>query len=210
MIRVLIADDHTMFRKGLSEVLEGTPDISVVGEAEDGVQTLERLRDQEVDVVLLDIQMPGRSGIEVLTDVRRLYPEIGVLILSMHPVEQYAVRAIKAGALGYLTKERTPYELIGAIRKVASGRRYVDDALAETLAQEVGDGGLGPPHEKLSDRELQVMLLLAKGRTVREVADELCLSVNTVSTYRARILSKMMLRNNAELAYYAVKERLID
>ena len=210
MIRVLIADDHTMFRKGMMEVLEGTSDISVVGEAEDGAQTLDWLRDCDADVVLLDIQMPGRSGIEILTEIRRLHPSVRVLILSMHPVEQYAVRAIKAGALGYLTKERTPYELIGAIRKVASGRRYVDDALAETLAQEIGDGGSRPPHEKLSDRELQVMLMLAKGRTVREVADELCLSVSTVSTYRARILSKTMLRNNAELAYYAVKQGLVE
>jgi len=210
MIRVLIADDHTMFRMGLRELLEGASEISVVGEAENGAQVLDRLRESEVDVVLLDIQMPGRSGIEVLSEIGRLHPSVRVLILSMHPVEQYAVRALKAGALGYLTKERTPYELIGAIRKVASGRRYVDAALAETLAHEVGNGGGGPPHEKLSDRELQVMLLLAKGRTVREVADELCLSVSTVSTYRARILSKMMLRNNAELAYYAVRQGLLE
>lgn len=210
MIEVLLADDHTIFRKGLTEVLQRDADIVVAGEAADGAATLELLRQRSFDVVVLDIQMPGRGGLEVLKDICRLYPKTGVLILSMHPVEQYAIRAIRAGALGYLTKERTPYELIGAIREVAAGRRYVDDALARQLAEEIGVGGQGPPHERLSDRELRVMLELARGKTVREIADELCLSVNTVSTYRARILSKMHLRNSAEIAYYAVKEGLVE
>lgn len=210
MIDVLIADDHTIFRKGLSEVLQRDEDIVVAGEASDGAETLELLRTRPFDVVVLDIQMPGRGGLEVLKDISRMYPDIGVLILSMHPVEQYAIRAIRAGALGYLTKERTPYELRDAIREVAAGRRYVDDALAQQLAEEVGDGRYGAPHTRLSDRELRVMLMLARGKTVREIADELCLSVNTVSTYRARILSKMHLRNSAEIAYYAVKEGLVE
>jgi DNA-binding NarL/FixJ family response regulator len=210
MIRVLIADDHTILRKGLCEVLEQTNDISVTGEAADGAEAIEMLREQEIDVVVLDIEMPGRGGLEVLKDIHRLWPKIKVLILSMHPVEQFAVRAIKAGASGYLTKERSPYELIGAIRKVASGGMYLDAELAEQLALEVGGAPVEAPHERLSDRELQVMLLLAKGKTVGEVAEELSLSINTVSTYRARILSKMMLRNNAEIAYYAVKEGLVD
>jgi DNA-binding NarL/FixJ family response regulator len=210
MIKVLIADDHTILRKGLCEVLEQTNDITVTGEAADGTETIELLRKHEIDVVVLDIEMPGRGGLEVLKDIHRLWPKIKVLILSMHPVEQFAVRAIKAGASGYLTKERSPYELIGAIRKVASGGMYLDAELAEQLALEVGGAPVEVPHERLSDRELQVMLLLAKGKTVGEVAEELSLSINTVSTYRARILSKMMLRNNAEIAYYAVKEGLVD
>lgn len=210
MISVLIVDDHTMFRKGLREVLSSAPDIKVLAEASDGRAAMEELRETPIDVVLLDIQMTGRGGLDTLDEIRRLYPETGVLMLSMHPVEQYGVRAIKRGALGYLTKERTPYELIDAIRVVASGRRYVDAMLAQQLAEEIGGGGVERPHERLSDRELRVMLMLARGRTVREIAEDLCLSVNTVSTYRARILAKMMLRNNAELAYYAVKEGLIS
>lgn len=210
MISVLIADDHTMFRKGLREVLARATDIEVGAEASDGREALEKLRAQSFDVVLLDIQMAGRGGLDTLDEIRRAFPETGVLMLSMHPVEQYGVRAIKRGALGYLTKERTPYELIDAIRVVASGRRYVDSALAQQLAEEIGGQGQTTPHERLSDRELRVMLMLAKGKTVREIAEDLCLSANTVSTYRARILSKMMLRNNAELAYYAVKEGLVN
>lgn len=210
MIQVLITDDHTIFRKGLNELLAQTNDIVVVSEAADGNETLAALREHDVNVVLLDIQMPGRGGLEVLKEIHRLYPKVRVLILSMHPVEQYAVRAIKAGAAGYLTKERTPYELIGAIRKVAAGGMYVGDEVAIQLAQEVGESAAAAPHERLSDRELQVMLLLAKGKTVAEIANELALSVNTVSTYRTRILSKLMLRNNAEIAYYAVKEKLVE
>ena len=210
MITVLITDDHTIFRRGLIEILEQTPDITVGGEASDGTEALTQLRSNQFDVILLDIQMPGRGGLEILKEIKRLHPEVGVLILSMHPVDQYAVRAIKAGALGYLTKERTPYELINAIRTVAGGRRYIDDSLAQQLAEEVGEGGGERPHDRLSDRELRVMVLLAKGTTVREIADDLCLSVNTISTYRARILSKMKLRNSAELAYYAVKQGLVE
>ncbi len=210
MITVLLTDDHTIFRRGLSEILEQTADISVGGEAQDGAAALELLREKSFDVILLDIQMPGRGGLEILKEIGRLHPDIGVLMLSMHPVDQYAVRAIKAGALGYLTKERTPYELIDAIRTVAAGKRYIDDALAQQLAEEVGEGSGGRPHDRLSDRELRVMLLLAKGTTVKEIADDLCLSVNTISTYRARVLSKMKLRNSAELAYYAVKGGLLE
>lgn len=210
MITVLLTDDHTIFRRGLSEILEQTPDISVGGEAPDGTAALALLRERPFDVILLDIQMPGRGGLEILKEIRRLHPTVGVLMLSMHPVDQYAVRAIKAGALGYLTKERTPYELIDAIRTVAAGRRYIDDTLAQQLAEEVGEGSGGRPHDRLSDRELRVMLLLARGTTVREIAEDLCLSINTISTYRARILSKMKLRNSAELAYYAVKQGLLE
>jgi len=206
----LIVDDHTILRKGLTELLEQTDDMTVTGEAADGTEALEQLRQHGCDVVVLDIEMPGRSGLEVLKDIRRLHPTIKVLMLSMHPVEQFAVRSIKAGASGYLTKERSPYELIGAIRSIADGGMYLNAELAQKLAVELGNPEAAAPHERLSDRELQVMLLLAKGKTVSEAAEELGVSTNTVSTYRARVLSKMMLRNNAEMAYYAVKEGLID
>ena len=210
MINVMVVDDHTILRKGILEILSHAPDIGNVSEATTGFEAISLLRQHEVDVVVLDIEMPGRSGIEVLKDIRAAMPGVKVLMLSMHPVEQYAVRSIRAGASGYLTKERSPYELISAIREVARGGMYIDAQVAAELALVVGGGQKDTPHELLSDREMEVMLLLAHGRTAAEIAESLHLSVNTVSTYRARILTKMKLRNNAEIAYYAVKSGLTD
>ncbi len=210
MIKVMIVDDHELFSEGLSRVLDHSSDIEVVVVASNGAEALQLLQENEIDVVVLDIEMPGRSGIDVLKDIRKVWPAVKVLILSMHSVEQYAVRAIRAGASGYLSKEKSPFELTSAIRKISEGGMYIDSQVAAELALVVGQKQTDSPHSQLSDREMEVMLMLARGRTVKEVAEDLSLSANTVSTYRARILSKMMLRNNAEIAYYAAKEGLIE
>jgi len=207
-MRILIADDHPIVRRGLRQILIDAQDISVVGEADTEAAVLAQLREQEWDVLVLDLAMPGRGGLDVLKQVRAERPHLPVLILSMHPEEQYAVRALRAGADGYLTKEGAPEKLLEAIRKVASGGKYVSEQLAEQLAVEIARPGGRPPHEALSDRELQVLVLLGAGRTVSEIATQLSLSVKTVSTYRVRILEKTGLKNTAELIEYAVTHQL--
>jgi two-component system invasion response regulator UvrY len=209
MIRVLIADDHTLVRKGLKQILLETKDIGEVDEAKDGKETVNIVGRKKYDLVLLDISLPGRSGIEVLKQIKCLKPKLPVLILSMHPEEQYAVRSLRAGAAGYLTKESAPDELIDAIRKVAKGGKYITSSLAEKLAGEIGLDTERPLHETLSDREYQVMCLIASGKTVKEVAQDLNLSVKTISTHRARILRKMHMDNNAQLTHYAIKHNLV-
>jgi DNA-binding NarL/FixJ family response regulator len=210
MIRILIADDHAIVREGLKQIVAETSDIRVEGEACDGHQVIDLIRREHWDLVLLDLSMPGRGGMDALRQLRRERPELPVLILSIHPEDQYALRALKDGASGYLTKESAPEELVKAIRKAARGGRYVSASLAERLAAEIAAGGDGPPHARLSDRELQVMLMLASGQTVSEVANELSLSVKTISTNRARLLKKMGMKTNAEVTYYAVKQGLVD
>lgn len=210
MIRILVADDHAIVREGLKQILADVSDMTVCDEAASGAETLEKIRKGEYDVVLLDISMPGRSGLEVLKDIKAEHPKQPVLILSMHAEEQYAVRALRAGASGYLTKASAPDELIGAIRKVSYGRKYVSASLAEKLAFALDIDTKKPPHETLSDREYQVMLMIASGKSVKEIAAELCLSVKTISTYRARVMEKMKLKKNAELTLYAVRNRLMD
>ncbi|ABC76668.1 response regulator [Syntrophus aciditrophicus] len=210
MIKILIADDHTIVREGLKQIVGDVGDMMVADEAGNGQEALQKIREKDYDVVLLDISMPGRSGLEVLKDIRAERPKLPVLILSMHSEEQYAVRALRAGASGYLTKASAPDELIGAIRKVSRGRKYVTASLAEKLALELDADIRKPPHEILSDREYQVMLMLASGKTVTEIAEELCLSVKTISTYRSRILEKMNMKKNAELTLYAVQNHLVD
>ncbi len=210
MIRVLVADDHALVRAGLKHILGKTGEISVVAEACNGQEAMVEARKTPVDVVLLDIGMPGRSGLDVLKQLRAEHPDLPVLILTMYPEEQYAVRALRAGAAGYLTKDSGPEELVSAVLKVASGGRYVSMRAAESLAFEVQGRFRQAPHEALSDRELQVLCLIARGKTVNEIAVELTLSPKTVSTYRSRVLSKLNLRNNSEIAYYAVKEGLVD
>jgi DNA-binding NarL/FixJ family response regulator len=210
MIRVLIADDHAVVRQGLKQILGDMPDMTVVGEATNGHEVLEKARAVEWDVMVLDIAMPGRSGFDILLELRAEKPDQPILVLSMHAEDQYALRVLKAGAAGYLTKESVPEELIQAIRKVVSGGKYVSPRLAEKLAFAIGAPSDRAPHEALSDREFQVMRLIAFGKTVTQIAEELSLSVKTVSTYRTRILQKMNLKTNADLIHYALQHRLIE
>jgi len=210
MIKALIADDHAVVRQGLRQILLETSDMVVTGEASNGPEALERARSGGYDVIVLDITMPGRSGFEVLKELRLEDPALPVLVLSMHSEEQFAVRLLKAGASGYLNKESAPEELVKAIRKVVSGGRYVSPRLAEKLAFEIDSGSDKLLHETLSDREFQVMRMMASGQTVKEIAAELALSVKTISTYRARILDKMNLHTNAELIHYAIQNQLIE
>ncbi|HOP36298.1 MAG TPA: response regulator transcription factor, partial [Syntrophales bacterium] len=187
-IRILIADDHPIVRAGFKQVLSDTPDMEVTDEAGNGQEVMACVRKKKLDVVLLDISMPGRSGLEVLKELKEELPKLPVLILSMYPEEQYAIRALRAGASGYLTKASAPNELISAIRKVAEGGKYISATLGERLTEFLGSDMTRPPHELLSDREYQVMLMIASGKTVSAIADELCLSVKTISTYRTHIL----------------------
>jgi DNA-binding NarL/FixJ family response regulator len=208
-MKVLVADDHAIVREGLKRILTADRTIEVVAEAGDGAAALERAKEVDLDVVVLDMSMPGRGGLETLQELKRLWPQLGVLVLSMHPEDQYAVRVLREGADGYLSKESAAEELISALRKIHDGGKYVSSTLAERLALTVERGFEGPPHERLSTREFQVLVLIAQGRTVTEIGDELHLSVKTISTYRSRILDKMGLRNNAELMHYAIEEGIV-
>jgi two-component system invasion response regulator UvrY len=210
MIKVLIADDHAVVLEGLKQILSETPDINVAAEATHGQEVLDKIRSTAVDVVVLDIAMPGRSGLDVLLHLKRERPNLPVLVLSIHPEDQYAVRVLKAGACGYLTKESAPDQLIAAIRKVVVGGKYVSSSLAEKLAFDLESDVDKPLHETLSDREYEVLCLIALGKTVKEIADKLSLSVKTISTYRSRILEKMKLKNNAELTHYVIRQGLVE
>lgn len=210
MLRILIADDHPIVRRGLRQTIAETSDMFVADEASNGWEVLSKVKANNYDVVLLDISMPGRSGVDILRQLKNERPGLPVLILSIHPEEQYAVRTLRAGASGYLTKESAPDELVSAIRKVSMGGKYVSSSLAERLASALESGDEQLPHKTLSDREYQVLCMIASGKTVTEIAEELSLSVKTISTYRSRILEKMKKKNNAELTYYAVKNQLVD
>lgn len=210
MIKILIADDHSIVREGLKQIVAESVEMVVQGEAVNGQQVLDLVRENDYDLILLDIAMPGRGGIDTLKQLKIDLPEMPVLILSMHPEDQYAVRAIKAGASGYLTKESAPEELIGAIKKVAQGGKYVSIDLAEKLVENLGKESEKQDHTLLSDREYQVMVMIATGKTVTEVGDELALSVKTISTNRSRALKKMGMKNNAEFTYYAIKQGLVS
>lgn len=210
MIRVLIADDHAIVRQGLRQILADSQDMEVGGEAANGFEAIQKIRDEGPwDIVLLDVSMPGKNGVDTLKQIKDERPRLPVLVLSMYPEDQYAVRLLKAGAAGYLTKESAPEQLVTAIRAVAAGRRFISPAVAELLAQEINRDGEQPLHATLSDREFEIMRLLASGVTPTDIAVRLKLSVKTVSTYRVRLLSKMQLKNNAELTYYAVKNGLV-
>ena len=209
-IRVFIADDHAIVREGLKQILAESRDIIVAGEAENGLDAVKLFRKSKCHVMLLDISMPDRSGIDVLKLVKKEHPDLAVLMLSMHREDQYAIRSLKAGAAGYLTKQSAPRELVTAIRQVAAGQKYVSAALAQELASALGEDHETPLHDTLSDREYQTLTMIASGKTVGAIAEELSLSVKTVSEYRARLLVKMKLKNSAELTHYAIKNRLVD
>ncbi|MDY7573939.1 response regulator transcription factor [Actimicrobium sp. CCI2.3] len=209
MIRLLIADDHTIMREGLKRILEGADDIEVVGEAIDGFEVLAQVRKGGFDLLMLDLSMPGRSGVELIRQIKDEAPRLPILILTMHEEEQYAIRAIRAGARGYLTKESAGMQLLSAIRKVASGRPYISNEVAEQLAMDAMPSDDDYPHKKLSDREFEVFSLLVSGKTITEIADILHLSAKTVSTHKTRILHKMAMNSLAELVQYAVACRLL-
>jgi len=210
MINLLIADDHSVVREGLKQIIAGNPDMSVTGEAASGEEAIEKINKNSYSVVVLDIAMPGKNGLDTMKEIKLRYPGLPVLILSMYPEDQYAVRFFRAGASGYLTKKSIPEELINAIRTIASGKKYVSPALAETLVGKLDLQTEKPLHETLSDREFQVLCMMASGKTAGEIGDELCLSVKTVSTYRSRILEKLQLKNTAEIISYAIQNRLIE
>ena len=209
-MRILLADDHTVVRRGLIQILAKEFNTADFGEASNAQEALELLRKQNWDVVVLDITMPGRSGLEIMREIRTLRPKLPVLVLSVHPESQFAVRVLKLGAAGYITKESAAEELVGAVNKVLGGSRYVSASLAQTLAINLSSDTVTPPQELLSDREFQVLRLIASGRIVSQIARELALSVKTISTYRSRILQKMGLRNNAELMHYAMQHQLVE
>ncbi len=209
-MRILIADDHAVVRQGLKQILAAEFKKAVFGEAGTGRQAIDLVWKEPWDVVVLDITMPGGGGLEVLKEIKKSRPKLPVLMLSMHPEDQFAVRILKIGAAGYMTKESAPDELVGAVRKVMSGGRYVSPALAEKMASFLALDVQTPPHERLSDREFLVMRLIASGKPVGAIAKELNLSVKTISTYRTRILEKTGLANNAELTHYAIQNHLIE
>lgn len=209
MIKIIVVDDHPVVRRGLKQIINEECDMEVAGEAENAQEAFGVIRNRRCDLILLDITMPGTSGLDVLKQLKYEYPELPVLVLSVHSEDQYAIRAIRAGASGYLTKDSVPETLINAVRKVISGGKYVSPLLAEKLALEVKKSEM-TPHETLSDREYQIMCLIASGKTNREIAEGLCLSVKTVSTYRTRLLQKMHLKTDAELTTYALRNKLIE
>jgi len=208
--KVLIADDHAVVRRGLKDILIDEFDIESVKEASNGKEVLEELRKNAFDIVVLDLNLPDRNGYDLLIDLKQKYPKLPILILSFHPEDQFALRLLKAGASGYINKQSAPEELLIAIRKVVSGGKYVSSSLAEKLAFSLVTDTQKLPHETLSAREYQVMCLIASGKPVKDIAQVLCLSLKTVSTYRARILDKMEMENNAELTHYAIKNKLVD
>ena len=210
MIRVFIADDHGIVRKGMKQILSRTPDIEVAGEASTGQEALEKIWANNFDVVILDISLPGRNGLEILKQIKSQQPKLPVLILSMYPEDQYAVRVLKAGAAGYLTKESDKSELIEAIRRIAQGKKYITPELAERLADELKPGADKAPHDRLSDREYHLLCLIAKGKNTKEIAAELSLSIKTIGTHRASLLDKMEMKSNAELTHYAIQHKLVQ
>jgi two-component system, NarL family, invasion response regulator UvrY len=209
MIKILIADDHAIVRQGLRQIVSADKQMKIVGEVQNGTELLQLLRKEPVDVVILDISMPGRNGLEILKDLKRDFPMLPVIVLSMYSEDQYAVRSLRAGAAGYMTKESAPEELVEAIRKAFQGGKYISPHVAELLAEYIETKETDEPHKALSDREFEVFMLLARGKTVGHISNELNLSVKTVSTYRARILEKMQMATNADLTRYALDFKLI-
>ena len=209
-IRVFVIDDHAIVREGVKQILAETSDMICTGDADNGHEAIRLARKGEFDILLLDLSMPERGGIEILKQIRKEAPEIKVLVLSMHKEDQYAVRTLKAGASGYLNKQSAPDELVVAIREVLAGRKYISKELAQALAEQITGDHQAAPHEILSDREYQTLTMIASGKCVSDIGKELNLSVKTISMYRSRLLQKMKLKNNAELMYYAMKNKLVS
>ena len=209
-MKILIADDHAVVREGLKQILSESSEMVVTAEASTGPEVFEKIGKDDFDLIVLDIAMPGRGGLDILKEIKNKKPRLPVLILSMYPEDQYAVRVLKAGASGYMTKESAPAELINAIKQISKGKKYVSPSLAEKLALDLEITTGRPPHESLSDREYQVMCMIASGKTLKEIAEKLSLSIKTISTYRSRILEKMNMKSNAELTHHAIKNRLVD
>jgi len=209
-IKILIADDHAIVREGLKQIVAEEKDMIVAGEAENAETIMKLLEKEKWSIVILDINMPGRNGLEILKDIKQLYPDLPVLILSMFSEEQYGIRAIKAGASGYLKKVSAPDELVKAIRKIVNGGKYITETLADKLADTIGQINNELPHEKLSDREFEIMCSIALGKSAEEISEELSISVNTFYTYRNRILEKMSMKSNVELTQYAIRTKLIE
>jgi DNA-binding NarL/FixJ family response regulator len=209
MLKILIADDHTVVRKGLRQILLDEFPGAEIGEVADGGELVKKVMSDKWDVVVSDLSMPGRSGLDALQQIKLTHPDLPVLILSIHPEEQYALRALKSGASGYLSKDTAPDELVKAVQKVLLGKKYISQAIAEKLANTFSSDTSLQPHENLSDREFDVMKFLANGKSVSEIADILSLSVTTVSTYRARIMTKMNLKSNSDLTKYAIENNLL-
>jgi two-component system invasion response regulator UvrY len=210
MIKILIVDDHAIVREGLNRIIQAEKDMVVTGMAKDGSEVIRFMLENEIDVIVLDISMPGKSGLDLIKDVKQVQPLVKILMLSMYPEERFAMRSIKAGASGYLTKEMAPEEIVIAIRTIHSGRKYITSALADMIADELQNPSEKVPHELLSDREFEVLCMLAVGKPVVEIAGTLSLSESTVSTYRMRILQKMNLKSNSDLIHYGIEHGLVD
>jgi DNA-binding NarL/FixJ family response regulator len=210
MIKILIVDDHAIVREGLSRIIGAENDMMVAGMAKDGTEVIRLMLDNEIDVVVLDISMPGKSGLDLIKDLKQVQPLVKILMLSMYPEERFAMRSIKAGASGYLTKEMAPEEIVSAVRTIYSGRKYITPALADMIAEELQNPSEKVPHELLSDREFEVLCMLAIGKPVVEIASTLSLSESTVSTYRMRILQKMNLKTNSDLIHYGIEHGLVE
>ncbi len=210
MIRVVIVDDHAILRRGLRQIIDECDALEVAGEAENSAQAMQLLRKTPCEVVLLDVTLPDRNGIETLKLIRKEFPKLKVLMLSMHPEDQYALRALKSGASGYLTKQSAPAQLVSAIDQVSRGRKYVTPAVAEALADSIADDSVESPHQKLSIREYQTLCLIASGKSLTEIGHQMAISVKTVSVYRSRILEKMHMKHNAELTHYAIKSGIVE
>jgi DNA-binding NarL/FixJ family response regulator len=210
MIKIIIADDHSVVRQGVRQIISDMPNMEVRDEAENGNDLFQKVLKNHYDIIILDIKMPGTNVIDLIKNIKAHKPHMPILVLSMYPEEQYAVRVLKSGASGYLTKESAPRDLVNAVQKIADGGKYISSKLAEQLADQLGDDGDKPIHETLSDREYQVFRMISSGKSVKGISDDLNLSEKTVSTYRSRVLQKMNLKNNAELTHYAFKHGLVD
>jgi two-component system, NarL family, invasion response regulator UvrY len=210
MLKILVADDHPVVRQGIMRIIEDTVDYKVTGEAENGIEALKKIKEQDFDLVLLDISMPGSDGLDTLQQIKKNKPNLPVLILTIHPEKYYGMRMLKAGAAGYLTKQNAPFELIEAIRKVTSGGMYISNSLAQLLVSSKKGDDEKPAHEKLSDREYQVMQLIAAGKKVKTISEELCISVKTIHVHRRHIFEKLNISSNAEIIHYAIQNGMLE